>query len=160
MMLFSPVVKMNYLIDENYLAGIECYGTFDGTTLAGVVWIRGEKQHICSFFVKGDYHRKGIGTRLFKHLRAVYPSGTITVKACPMVCLFIITWALPRPIKSKPLTAFGLRRWNIPNDFPQFCKTDGISNYPAHIIRRNTENTVWFYISHNNRKFIYCYRSY
>ena len=71
------------LKDENYLAGIEYYGAFDGKTLAGVVGIRGEKQHICFFFVSGDYHRKGIGTRLFKHLRSVYPSGKITVNASP-----------------------------------------------------------------------------
>ena len=30
--------------DENYLAGIEYYGAFDGKTLAGVVGIRGEKK--------------------------------------------------------------------------------------------------------------------
>ena len=71
------------LQDEKYLAGIEYYGAFDGKTLAGVIGIRGEGQHICFFFVKGDYHRKGIGTRLFKHLRGVYPNGTITVNASP-----------------------------------------------------------------------------
>ena len=32
------------LQDENYLAGIEYYGAFDGKTLAGVVGIRGEKK--------------------------------------------------------------------------------------------------------------------
>ncbi len=71
------------LRDEKYLAGIVYYGAFNGKTLMGVIGIRGEEQHICFFFVKGDYHRKGIGTSLFKHLRSIYSSGTITVNASP-----------------------------------------------------------------------------
>ena len=71
------------LHDENYLEGIEYYGAFDGKTLIGEIGIRAEQRHICFFFVKGDYHRQGIGTKLFKQLLSNYPSGTITLNSSP-----------------------------------------------------------------------------
>lgn len=71
------------LHDENYLAGIEYYGAFDGETLIGEIGIRSAQKHICFFFVRGDYHRKGIGTKLFKQLLCDYPDGTITLNSSP-----------------------------------------------------------------------------
>ena len=71
------------LHDERYLAGIAYYGAFDGETLIGVIGIRSQKRHICYFFVKGSYHRRGIGTRLFHLLLREVPSGTITLNSAP-----------------------------------------------------------------------------
>ncbi|MGN1115245.1 MAG: GNAT family N-acetyltransferase [Candidatus Ornithomonoglobus sp.] len=47
------------LHDEKYLAGITYYGAFDGKALIGEIGIRPKQRHICFFFVKGSYHRKG-----------------------------------------------------------------------------------------------------
>ena len=71
------------LHDEKYLAGNSYYGTFDGKTLIGQIGIRPEQRHICFFFVKGSYHRRGIGTRLFRQLLRDVPNGTITLNASP-----------------------------------------------------------------------------
>ncbi|MDD5917714.1 MAG: GNAT family N-acetyltransferase [bacterium] len=71
------------LHDETYLSGITYYGAFDGETLIGEIGIRARKKHICFFFVKGSYHRRGIGTRLFKQLLRDVPSGTITLNSSP-----------------------------------------------------------------------------
>lgn len=71
------------LHDETYLAGIVYYGAFDGKMLIGEIGIRPEQRHICFFFVKGSYHRKGIGTRLFQHLLRDVPNGTITLNSSP-----------------------------------------------------------------------------
>lgn len=71
------------LHDEEYLAGITYYGAFDGKTLIGVIGIRLEQRHICFFFVKGSYHRKGIGTKLFWQPLRDIPSGTITLNSSP-----------------------------------------------------------------------------
>ena len=71
------------LHDENYLAGIVYYGAFDGETLIGEIGFRPEQRHICFFFVKGSYHRKGIGTRLFQQLLRDDPNGTITLNSSP-----------------------------------------------------------------------------
>ena len=71
------------LQDEGYLEGIAYYGAFDGQTLIGQIGIRPGKRHICFFFVKGSYHRKGVGTRLFRQLLRDLPDGTITLNSSP-----------------------------------------------------------------------------
>ena len=71
------------LHDEKYLYGLQYYGAFDENRLIGEVAIRPEKRHICFFFVDGRYHRRGIGTRLFRYLLEDYPNGTITLNSSP-----------------------------------------------------------------------------
>ena len=71
------------LHDEEYLAGIEYYGAFDGDRLIGLVGIRSDRKHICFFFVDGKYHRQGIGTRLFKAVCQEYPDHIITLNSSP-----------------------------------------------------------------------------
>ena len=71
------------LHDEEYLAGIEYYGAFDGNRLVGLVGIRSDRKHICFFFVDGKCHRQGIGTRLFIAVRQEYPDQTITLNSSP-----------------------------------------------------------------------------
>ena len=71
------------LQDEAYLSGIEYFGAFDGEKLVGEIGIRPDRMHICFFFVDGRYHRRGIGTQLFRFLRGVYPDRTITLNSSP-----------------------------------------------------------------------------
>ena len=69
--------------DNEYLAGITYYGAFDGEKLIGEIGIRPDRKHICFFFVDGGYHRRGIGTGLFRYLCKVYPHDTITLNSSP-----------------------------------------------------------------------------
>lgn len=71
------------LHDETYLAAINYYGAFDGNTLIGEIGIRPRQNHICFFFVKGSYHRRGIGTKLFQCLLRDAPNGPITLNSSP-----------------------------------------------------------------------------
>jgi GNAT superfamily N-acetyltransferase len=71
------------LQDEEYLAGIEYYGAYDAEKLVGIIGIRPDRKHICFFFVDGDHHRQGIGTRLFQSVLQDYPDQTITVNSSP-----------------------------------------------------------------------------
>ena len=71
------------LRDENFLAGIEYIGAFDGDAPIGMVGIRKENCHICFFFVEGKYQRLGIGTRLFECVKAECFGKTITVNSSP-----------------------------------------------------------------------------
>ena len=71
------------LHDEEYLAGIEYYGAFDGEKLIGTIGIRADKKHICFFFVDENYHRKGIGTGMFRYLLKDYSGKTITLNSSP-----------------------------------------------------------------------------
>ena len=69
------------LHDEEYLHGIDYYGAFDGQKLIGLIGIRTELEHICFFFVGGQYHRKGIGTKMFDYLLENYKGNNITVNS-------------------------------------------------------------------------------
>ena len=69
--------------DPDYLLGIEYYGAFDGEKLVGEIGIRPDRRHICFFFVDGAYHRRGIGTDLFRYLREAFPNQAITLNSAP-----------------------------------------------------------------------------
>lgn len=71
------------LNDPGFLAGIRYYGAFDEEKLVGVLGIRVKKNHICLFFVDGTYHRRGIGTALFRRMLEDFPGRTITVNSSP-----------------------------------------------------------------------------
>ena len=71
------------LHDEGYLSGLHYYGTFDGEKLIGEIAIRPDRKHICFFFVDGRYHRRGIGTRMFRRLLEDYQNETITLNSSP-----------------------------------------------------------------------------
>ena len=71
------------LHDEAYLYGLHYYGAFYGEKLIGEIAIRPDRKHICFFFVDGRYHRRGIGTRMFRRLLEDYPNETITLNSSP-----------------------------------------------------------------------------
>ncbi|MCR5795200.1 MAG: GNAT family N-acetyltransferase [Solobacterium sp.] len=72
-----------FLRDENSLSRIEYAGAFDGKQLIGMIGFRPSDRHICFFFVKGSYHRLGVGTRLFRAVLERYPGGPLTVNSSP-----------------------------------------------------------------------------
>ena len=76
------------LHDEGYLNGLQYYGAFDSMRLIGEIAIRPDRKHICFFFVDGRYHRRGIGTRMFRRLLEDYPDETITLNSSPYGLLF------------------------------------------------------------------------
>lgn len=94
------------LHDETYLAGITYYGAFDRETLIGEIGIRPRQRHICFFFVKGSYHRKGIGTKLFQYLLHNDP-GPITLNSSPYGLPFY--QALGFRLTDKEQTVNGIR---------------------------------------------------
>ncbi len=69
--------------DPDYLRGIEYCGAYDGGKLVGEIGIRPDRGHICFFFVDGAYHRRRIGTDMFRYLLEVYPNQPITLNSAP-----------------------------------------------------------------------------
>ena len=70
------------LDDEERTRALKFYGAFDGDQLVGTLCMR-EPQHIGGFFVKADYHRKGIGRALFETMRRDYDKQQFTVNSSP-----------------------------------------------------------------------------
>lgn len=75
------------LDDAEFLSHLRLYGAFDGSALVGVLAMR-EPQHISLFFVDASYHRRGIGTRLFRRMSKDYDIQTFTVHASPCAVPF------------------------------------------------------------------------
>lgn len=57
------------------------YGAFDGEKLIGVLGIKNERKHISLFFICSEYHRKGIGRKLFRFALQDNPMQEITVNS-------------------------------------------------------------------------------
>lgn len=70
------------LADRERTRSIDFYGAFDRERLVGVLCMRAPR-HIAGFFVEGDYHRRGIGRRLFEAMRRDYTEQSFTVHSSP-----------------------------------------------------------------------------
>lgn len=70
------------LDDKEYISEREFIGAFDGAKLVGVISM-GRSPHINFFFVREEYHRRGIGRRLFETAVKSRPEKCITVNASP-----------------------------------------------------------------------------
>ena len=57
---FKSFVYSNELMNE-----LTIYGAFDKETLIGALGTKREGTHISLFFIRPEYHRKGIGRKLF-----------------------------------------------------------------------------------------------
>ena len=93
--------------DPEYLAGIDYYGAFEGEKLVGTVGIRPDRRHICFFFVEGDHHRRGIGTKMFRAVLADYPGRTITLNSSPYGLPFYLALGFVRTAEEQ--TVNGIR---------------------------------------------------
>lgn len=71
-------------IEKKEIANIlEFWGAYDDNELKGVIATREERKHICCFFVKAQYHRQGIGRKLWEYLLENNPNEIITVNSSP-----------------------------------------------------------------------------
>ena len=71
-----------YLDDKEKTSKLKFWGAFDGEALVGTICVR-PPQHIGGFFVRGTYHRKGIGRALFDAMRKEYEKQEFTVNSSP-----------------------------------------------------------------------------
>lgn len=62
---------------------LEFWGAYDKGRLEGVIATNENRKHICCFFVDPEFHRRGIGTRLWEHLKHQSAQQTITVNSSP-----------------------------------------------------------------------------
>ncbi|MDY4953367.1 MAG: GNAT family N-acetyltransferase [Candidatus Onthomonas sp.] len=70
------------LADVDGMRRMYLYGAFAGDTLVGMLAMRGTR-HISLFFVKADWHRKGVGRRLFDAMVRDWGPQEFTVHSSP-----------------------------------------------------------------------------
>lgn len=71
--------------DPRYLQMLTAYGAFEEGQIVGIVATRSNGSHIALFFVKGEYHRRGIGRKLMEECLANSSSDRITVNSSEYV---------------------------------------------------------------------------
>lgn len=69
------------IYDPRYLQMLTAYGAFEEGQIVGIVATRSNGSHIALFFVKGEYHRRGIGRKLMDECLANSSSDRITVNS-------------------------------------------------------------------------------
>ena len=69
--------------DPDYLAQLRIYGAFEGDALIGILATRSGGAHIALFFVRGAYHRQGVGRQLFFRACQENSAGQMTVNSSP-----------------------------------------------------------------------------
>lgn len=69
--------------DISFLSQLRVFGALANNKLVGVIATRNEGAHIALFFVDRNYHRQGIGRRLFQTVRQVCHADKMTVNSSP-----------------------------------------------------------------------------
>lgn len=64
---------------EEYLAMLEVYGALCDEKIVGIMATRNEGTHVALFFVDGQYHRKGIGKKMWEIVLSNTSANLITV---------------------------------------------------------------------------------
>ena len=73
----------DFIDNKEILKTLEFWGAYDNKELKGVIATNDNRKHICCFFVKSQYHRQGIGRKLWEYLRENSQSKVITVNSSP-----------------------------------------------------------------------------
>ena len=78
----------DFIENKDIISSLEFWGAYDGHVLKGVIAANENRKHICCFFVKAQYHRQGIGKKLWEYLCKNSHSKTITVNSSPYAVPF------------------------------------------------------------------------
>lgn len=68
--------------DKEWLCAREFYGAYEENVLLGLIATK-DKSHIALFFVDGEYHRRGIGRKLFEKVLEENDKDYFTVNSSP-----------------------------------------------------------------------------
>lgn len=69
--------------DKNFLSMLSVFGAFVNKKLVGVIATRNMGTHIALFFVDGNFHRQGIGKKLFQKVLEQGTASRVTVNSSP-----------------------------------------------------------------------------
>lgn len=71
----------SFIDDEKLTDQLTIYGSFDKEKLIGILALKNGHEHISLFFIRPEYHRRGIGKALFQYAETACPSAETTVNS-------------------------------------------------------------------------------
>lgn len=71
----------DFIYDSDSMRHLTIYGAFDHGILIGILATKDRGEHISLFFIRKEYHRKGIGKKLFEFAYIHKPVKEITVNS-------------------------------------------------------------------------------
>ncbi|MFB0920325.1 MAG: GNAT family N-acetyltransferase, partial [Oscillospiraceae bacterium] len=71
------------LDDREFTGKLTFYGAFEIDKLVGVITTRNDGNHIAQYFVLKEYHRQGIGRKLFEFILPFSTGEKVTVNSSP-----------------------------------------------------------------------------
>lgn len=73
----------DFIENKEIISTLEFWGAYDGPKVKGVIATNENRKHICCFFVKAEYHRQGIGRKLWEYFLKNSQNEIITVHSSP-----------------------------------------------------------------------------
>lgn len=73
----------DFIHDEAAMNELRFYGAYEKENLVGVIATRHADTHIALFFVRSNYHRRGIGRKLFEAILTNCTANNVTVNSSP-----------------------------------------------------------------------------
>lgn len=58
----------DFIENDEIVNSLELFGAYDKGELKGVIATKENRKHICCFFVKAEYHKQGIGRKLWEYV--------------------------------------------------------------------------------------------
>lgn len=74
-------VFKSFISDRQQVDELTLYGAFAQEKLIGIIGLKNKGKHISLFFVRPEYHKKGIGKALFEYAANACPSTEMTVNS-------------------------------------------------------------------------------
>lgn len=78
----------NFIEDKTVLNTAEFFGAYENEDLRGIIAVKDNRKHICCFFVKAQYHRQGIGRKLWEYILDNSENEEFTVNSSPYAIPF------------------------------------------------------------------------
>lgn len=73
----------SFLYNKTIFDHVEFWGAYSNMELIGVIASRNNRKHITLFFVKENYHKQGVGRKLWEHFLQQTTHSSISVNSSP-----------------------------------------------------------------------------
>ena len=73
----------DFIENDEIVNSLEVFGAYDNDELKGVIATKENRKHICCFFVKAEYHKQGIGRKLWEYVLDSSNHSEYTVNSSP-----------------------------------------------------------------------------